>query len=145
MPTLRPKPCPTPTDGGSCEVRRETPRDFATGREVLKLDLSTDNQQAAWLALERLLRIARQDTGQARRVADFLLAWHNAEENGGWNPVDLWSVDAAIADDMLSVLSLVRESHRYPDDLGFRDEIATVWRLWRGGQTSAKAPASDNP
>jgi hypothetical protein len=34
-----------------------------------------------------LLRIARQDTGQARRVANFLLAWHNAEENGGWDPV----------------------------------------------------------
>ena len=59
------------------------------------MDLTTGNQQAAWLALERLLRIARQDTGQARRVADFLLAWHNAEENGGWNLVDLWSVDAA--------------------------------------------------
>ena len=102
------------------------------------MDLTTENQQAAWLALERLLRIARQDTGQARRVADFLLAWHNAEENGGWDPVDLWSVDAAIADDMLTVLRLVRESHRYPDDLGFRDEIAAVWRLWRGGRGTAK-------
>ena len=109
------------------------------------MDLTTGNQQAAWLALERLLRIARQDTGQARRVADFLLAWHNAEENGGWNPVDLWSIDAAIADDMLSVLSLVRESHRYPDDLGFRDEIAAVWRLWRGGQVTAKPQGSDSP
>lgn len=50
--------------------------------------------------------------------------------------MDLWSVDAAIADDMLTVLGLVRESHRYPDDLGFRDEIAAVWRLWRGGQVA---------
>ena len=32
-----------------------------------------------------------KDTGQARRVASFLLAWHNAEENGGWDPTDLWS------------------------------------------------------
>ena len=54
-------------------------------------------------------------------------------------PVDLWSLDAAIADDMLTVLGLVRESHRYPDDLSFRDEIATVWRLWRGGQVGCKA------
>jgi hypothetical protein len=70
------------------------------------LDLTTKDQQDGWNALERLLRIARQDTGQARRVANFLLAWHNAEENGGW------------------------------------DEIAAVWRLWRGGQTSTEPDPS---
>jgi hypothetical protein len=43
-------------------------------------------------------------------VADFLLAWHNAAD--GWDPTDLWNVDDAIADDMLTVLGLVRESHR---------------------------------
>jgi ParB family transcriptional regulator, chromosome partitioning protein len=82
------------------------------------MDLSTPDQQDAWLAPERLLRITRQDTGQARRVANFLLARHNAEENGGWDPVDLWSVDTAIADDMLLVVRLIRDSHRYPDVLG---------------------------
>jgi hypothetical protein len=82
-------------------------------------------------ALARLLEIAKGDTGQSRRVADFLLAWHNADENGGWNPVDLWSVDTAIADDMLKVLNLIRESHSYPDGLGFEKEIQEVWRLWR--------------
>ena len=96
------------------------------------MDLTTTDQQAGWHALERLLRVAQQDTGQARRVANFLLAWHNAEENGGWDPIDLWNVDAAIADDILTVMRLIRESHRYPDTLGFRDEIAAVWRLWRG-------------
>lgn len=29
-------------------------------------------------ALERLLKIAQGDTGQSRRVADFLLAWWNS-------------------------------------------------------------------
>jgi hypothetical protein len=82
--------------------------------------------QAAYEALGRLLDIARRDTGQSRRVADFLLAWHNAEENGGWNPTDLWNVDTAIADDMLTVFRLIRESHRYPDDIGFEKEIQTV-------------------
>jgi hypothetical protein len=48
-------------------------------------------------------------------VADFLLAWHNAAENGGWDPTDLWNVDAAIADDMLAVVRFIRESHSYPD------------------------------
>lgn len=104
----------------------------------MSIDLTTPSQQAAWHALERLLRIARGDTGQARRVANFLLAWHNAEENGGWDPVDMWSLDDAIADDMLAVLRLVRESHRYPDALGFADEIAAVWRIWRGTRPAAK-------
>ena len=36
-------------------------------------------------ALGRLCQIAKRDTGQSRRVANFLLAWHNAEENGGWS------------------------------------------------------------
>ena len=103
------------------------------------MDLTTKDQQDGWNALERLLRIARQDTGQARRVANFLLAWHNAEENGGWDPVDLWNVDAAIADDIQTVVRLIRESHRYPNDLGFSDEIAAVWRLWRQGPSSATA------
>ena len=95
------------------------------------MDLTTKDQQDGWHALERLLRIARSDTGQARRVANFLLAWHNAAENGGWDPVDLWSVDAEIADDMLTVVRIIRESHAYPNDLGFENEITAVWRLWR--------------
>ena len=92
-------------------------------------------------ALGRLLSIAAgSDTGQARRVADFLLTWHNAEENRGWDPTDLWNVDAVIADDMLTVLHLVRESHRYPGDLGFEPEITAVWRRWRGTVADPKEP-----
>ena len=101
------------------------------------MDLTTDDQQAGWFALTRLLDVARRDTGQSRRVADFLLAWHNAGENGGWDPTDLWNVDAAIADDMLAVVRLIRDSHCYPDGLGLDAEISTVWRLWLGGKTSA--------
>jgi ParB family transcriptional regulator, chromosome partitioning protein len=100
------------------------------------MDLTKREDQEGWSALERLLRIARRDTGQSKRVADFLLAWHNAPENGGWDPVDLWSVDAAIADDMLQVIRLIRESHRYPGDLGLEEEITAVWRLWRGGKAA---------
>ena len=39
-------------------------------------------QQRAYEALARLFEVAKRDTGQSRRVASFLLAWHNAEENG---------------------------------------------------------------
>ena len=90
------------------------------------------NKWAGRDALGRLIRIARRDTGQVRRVADFLLAWHNAEENGGWNPVDIWKVDAVIADDILTVVSLIYQSHAYPDALGFGEDMTSLWRLWRG-------------
>ena len=96
------------------------------------MDLTTKDQQDSWHALERLLKVAQGNTGQARRVADFLLAWHNTEENGGRDPVDLWSVDEEIADDMLTVVHLIRDTHAYPNALGFEEEIAAVWRKWRG-------------
>ena len=86
-------------------------------------------------ALGRLCQIAKRDTGQSRRVANLLLAWHNAEENGGWDPTELWCVDATIAEDMLAVLRLALDSHRYPGDLGFEPEINAIWRLWRGERT----------
>lgn len=82
-------------------------------------------------ALDRLLRLAESDSGQSRRVADFLLAWHNAAENGGWDPVDLWGVDEAIADDMFKVLQLVRDLHVYPDQFGLSREFEALWRRWR--------------
>lgn len=47
------------------------------------------DRERAQQALGRLLHTAAGNTGQSRKVADFLLAWHNAEENGGWDPVDL--------------------------------------------------------
>ena len=82
--------------------------------------------------MARLLATAKTNSGQARRVADFLLAWHNAEENGGLNPVDLWQFDTGIAQDILLVTSFIAIEHKYPDDLGFAPEIADVWKLWRG-------------
>lgn len=96
----------------------------------------------AYEALGRLFDVARRDTGQSRRVANFLLAWHNAEENGGWDPIDLWNVDAPIADDMLLVLRLIRDCSRYPDDIGFGKEIQAVWELWRGKTASKNSNAS---
>ncbi len=58
-------------------------------------------------ALVRLVRIAQSDTGQGRRVANFLLAWWNAQACGGFDLTDLWAVDDAIADDMLAITRLI--------------------------------------
>lgn len=90
-------------------------------------------------ALERLFMVARSDTGQSKRVADFLLAWHNAGENGGWDPSDLWSLDRAIAMDIVTVVSaLPRWSGQYPGDVGFPEEIDRVWREWRGNRPAKR-------
>jgi hypothetical protein len=92
----------------------------------------TGQNTAALEALLRLFAVAGRDTGQARRVADFLLAWYNAKENGGWDPTDLWNVDDTIADDLLTVLHLLREQRCYVEDLGFEDERKAVWQHCRG-------------
>lgn len=87
-------------------------------------------------ALARLIPIALRDTGQSRRVADFLLAWQHAQENGGWDPTDLWSIDSAIAEDIIAAIKLLCAVRRYPGDLGFQREIERMWELW-------KAPTTD--
>ena len=72
-------------------------------------------------ALERLLDVAGRDTGQSRRVADFLLSWWNAATCGGWNPVDLWGLDPALRLDILRlVVYLARPGACYPDTLGYK-------------------------
>ena len=106
-------------------------------------DSGSTDSIAALEAVARLLEVASKDTGQSRRVADFLLAWHNAAENGGWDPVGLWNVDKAIANDMLTVLRFLVHEHTYPDGLGFKEEIAAVWLRWRGDRSSI--PQKESP
>jgi hypothetical protein len=84
-------------------------------------------------ALERLIAIARSDTGQSRRVAGFLLAWWNTQECGGFDLTDLWGVDRSIAADMLTVFALLIECRDYPDGLGYREQFEAIVRFWRPG------------
>ena len=82
-------------------------------------------------ALERLIDIARGDTGQSRKVANFLLAWWNAEECGGFDLTDVWGVDQSIAADMLTVFALVAARRRYPDGMGYGKQFETIVHAWR--------------
>jgi hypothetical protein len=93
--------------------------------ENLKL---TARQQAA---IERLIDIAHSDTGQSRKVANFLLAWWNAEQCGGFDLTDLWNVDRSIAEDMLTVFGLLIHCTNYPDHLGYGSDFAALIRAWR--------------
>ena len=88
-----------------------------------------DEQQQS--ALVRLIRIAQADTGQSRKVADFLLSWWNATTCGGFDPTDLWAVDARIAQDMIHVIHLIAEVSAYPDMLGYRSAFDGLVRQWR--------------
>lgn len=82
-------------------------------------------------ALERLIAIAKRDTGQCRRVADFLLSWWNGDACGGWQITDVWSLDHEITDDILVVLRLVAQEWAYPDSLGYNDDFREILRQWR--------------
>ena len=83
------------------------------------------------MALQRLLDIARGDTGQSRRVADFLLAWWNAGSCGSFDITTAWGCDEAIQDDMIAVFGLAVRCNTYPDRLGFEQEFTNVVRAWR--------------
>lgn len=84
-------------------------------------------------ALTRLITIAKRDNGQSKRVADFLLSWWNATSCGGFDLTDLWGVDAEIADDMLAVIGLIRETRAHPDTLGteIHGQFKAMVALWR--------------
>ena len=76
--------------------------------------------------------MAGRDTGQSRRVADFLLSWWNAATCGGWNPVDLWGLDPALRLDILRlVVYLARPGACYPDTLGYKPAFERLVHEWR--------------
>ena len=82
-------------------------------------------------SLERLIAIAQSDTGQSRRVADFLLAWWNAGECGGFDLTNLWGLDTSITEDMVIVFGYVARANAYPDSLGFNAQFQSIVRGWR--------------
>ena len=82
-------------------------------------------------ALRRLLDIASRDTGQCRSAANFLLAWWNAESCGGWDLTELWTVDHAIADDMLLVAAFIARNREYPGSYGLGKEFEALVARWR--------------
>ena len=82
-------------------------------------------------ALERLVEIAQRDTGQSRIVANFLLAWWNAQECGGFDLTDAWAVDTSVAVDMLRVFALIAQRRQYPDAMGYRRQFEAIVRAWR--------------
>jgi hypothetical protein len=98
------------------------------------MDSNSPEQHTAQLALDRLLSLARSDNPHSRSVADFLIALHDGGDDTNSHTMDLLNVDAQIADDMLIVLRMVRESHRHPYGRGFREEVADAWSILNGSE-----------
>jgi hypothetical protein len=82
-------------------------------------------------ALDRLFAIARCDTHQSKRVADFLLAWWNARRDGGFDLTSLWNLDEAICEDLAVVFNLIARSRHYPDAYGYDAAIRALVEQWR--------------
>lgn len=84
-------------------------------------------------ALARLFPLAMSDTGQARRVAAFLMACWNAPELGAFDPADLFALDRAVALDIATVVAFLSEQNDavYFDRLGFREQIVAVIHHWK--------------
>ena len=82
-------------------------------------------------ALERLIGHAQRETGQARRVADFLLAWWNPSNCGGFDITTTWGLDQEIAADVVTVFGLAVRCNAYPDTLGYGNQFEQIVRAWR--------------
>ncbi len=120
------------------EKRKQLLQEFAAKIASTKPDESAI--RAARAAVSRLIEIARRDTGQSRIVANFLLAWWNAEECGGFNLTELWGVDTEIAADMITIFSTLPRWCHYPDALGYSSDFAFLVSAWRDfGPESSKA------
>lgn len=82
-------------------------------------------------ALRRLIAHAKRGAGQSRRVADFLLAWWNPAQCGGFDFTTMWGCDEDISEDMIVVFAYVARNNCYPDTLGFEAEFAASIHQWR--------------
>lgn len=82
-------------------------------------------------ALLRLLQVAASDTGQSRRVADFLLAWWNSGSCGGFDITTAWGLDTTLAEDVITVFALAVRCNSYPDVLGYGEAFERVIHAWR--------------
>lgn len=82
-------------------------------------------------ALERLVRLAQSDTGQGRRAANFLLAWWNAADHGGFDLADLFAVDKTVGRDMAAIFDLLarQPTALYPEE--YRHDIELIIARWR--------------
>src|SRR5436305_1786365 len=112
---------------GKSFAQRTHPDSLSSGSPPMT-SIQTDYDSAR-AALTRLIPIAMSDTGQARRVANFLMAWWNGPDLGHFEIADLFGLDIAIANDITSVIGFLGQNDRgavYIDSLGFAEEMQDI-------------------
>ena len=86
-------------------------------------------------ALNRLVELAGSDTGQAARVANFLLAWWDGDQWGHFPMTDLFGVDREVAADMAIVFEFLGQHGGavYINAFGdqYRGQMADLVARWR--------------
>ena len=90
-------------------------------------DLYTEQRTS----LNRLIKVAKSRTGQSQAIANFLLAWWNAETCGGFDLAELRSVDSDYVNDMVNVIRYIASERAYTDDLGLDEELDALVKQWR--------------
>lgn len=114
-------------------VAREAQNYSLGTRRHMMTSIPTD-YDAARAALTRLIPLAMADTGQARRVANFLMAWWNGPDLGHFEIADMFGLDVAVANDITAVIGFLGQNDRgavYIDSLGFAEEMQDIIALWR--------------
>jgi len=99
------------------------------------------DRSAALAALDRLVPLALSDTGQARRVARFLMAWWNGPDLGDFAVADLFALDTAVARDIATILGFLAEhpGALYIDALGYGDEMQAIIARWHARKAANAA------
>lgn len=86
-------------------------------------------------AVNRLIELARSDTGQSARVTNFLLAWWDGDQWGHFPMTDLFGVDREVAADMAIVFEFLGQHGGavYINAFGdqYRDQMADLIERWR--------------
>ncbi len=88
-------------------------------------------QPAEFSALERLLRLALNDTDSARCAADLLLAWYSAEKYGAFDPATLWDLKDPQIADVLTLLGYIARAGHGPTPLGLSENMERIVGIWR--------------
>ena len=82
-------------------------------------------------ALERCFYRAFRDTGGSERVANFLLAWENAPQYGGFDIRDMWGLDVNYSRDVIDVFEYMSDKPYYFNNYGFTPHLRKVILQWR--------------
>ena len=94
-------------------------------------------------AIGRLIELAKSDTHQASRVANFLLAWWNGPDWGHFPVADLFGLDCSIAADVTIVFAYLGQHGGavYADAWGYREDMADLVEQWRPEVGTARRTA----